>query len=116
MEYLRKFSHNTTYTPKEGDELYDIHQKAIKGKKLTKEEKEFITDNIYRTYMYGTVIRFLGWEFEFSPILHKILVEFKYSPARICYAINKMYIKRNFNYIKKMTYIDCDGKVKKPYD
>lgn len=117
MEYLWKFNPDTTYTPKEGDKLYDIHQKAIKGHKLTKEEKDFITRNLYNNYYFKTTyVRLLGWLFDFSPILHKILVQFTYGDYEVFYAINKTCLRKEVSGIRKMTYVDCDGKVKKPYD
>ena len=117
MEYLRKFNPDTTYTPKEGHPLYDLHQKAIKGLPLTKEEKRHITNSIINSSdIHGTTIKLLGWEFDFSPILHRILVYFSYGRYEVFYAINKTYLKEQLSSVSKMTYIDCDGKVKKPYD
>ena len=117
MEYLQKFNPNTTYTPKEGDRLYDIHQKAIKGLPLTTEEKRHITNSIINSSdIHGTTIKLLGWEFDFSPILHRILVYFSYGHYEVFYAINKTYLKEQLSSVSKMIYIDCNGKVKKPYD
>ena len=116
MEYLWKFNPDTTYTPKEGDKLYDIHQKAIKRLPLTTEEKTFITKEILKKGSNNTIVRLLGWEFDFSPILHKILVQYTDNYAAVYYAINKTYLKKELLRVKTITYIDCDGKVKKPYD
>lgn len=116
MDYLWKFNPQSDYTPKEGDKLYDIHQKAIKGQKLTDVEKEYITHAIISSRYHGTTTRLLGWEFDFSPILHKILVEFTYDSCEVFYAINKTYLREELGNVRNMTYIDCDGKVKKPYD
>lgn len=117
MNYIRKFNPDTVYIPKEGDKLYDIHQKAIKGLPLTNKEKAHITTSIINGWNKPKPsIRLLGWEFDFSPILHKILVQFTYGEYEVFYAINKTYLKKELANVKSMTYIDCDGKVKKPYD
>lgn len=119
MDYIRKFNKfnfDTPYTPKDTGKLYDIHQKAIKGLPLTTEEKTFITKGILEKGSNNTIIRRLGWEFDFSPILHKILVQYTDNYTAIYYAINKTYLKKELPKIKTITYIDCDGKVKKPYD
>ena len=117
MDYIIKFNPDTTYTPKEGDKLYDIHQKAIKGEKLTDSEKKYITHAIISSSYHGTTTRLLCWEFDFSPILHKILVLFTYGSYEVFYGINKTYLRNELGSgVRAMTYIDCDCKVKKPYD
>ena len=72
---------------------FKLHQKAIKGKKLTQDEKDRIYQGINRNSFFKDSIPFQAVRFNFSKILKTYFVQFNTGDIQQVKAINKTSIR-----------------------
>lgn len=58
---------------------YILKVKCLKGEKLTREEKNWITEKINSSVFYSDSICVMGWKFDFSDYLRKFIYKLKHS-------------------------------------
>jgi len=76
--------------------IYKIHKKAISGKRLTRDEKDYIFMNLQKCSYSKTKVALLGVFLDFRPILKRFFVKYTYGDVREIYAPDKMSIRNSY--------------------
>ena len=76
--------------------IYKIHKKAISGKRLTRDEKDYIFMNLQKCTYSKTKVALLGVFLDFRPILKRFFVKYTYGDVREIYAPDKMSIRNSY--------------------
>ena len=82
-----------------GTEIFRIHQKAMAGKKLTREEKDYAEDRIQNNTYFKDGVALMGMKLDFSTVLKRFWVQTKYGEIREYFAFDKTSI-RNYRFIE----------------
>ncbi len=74
--------------------VYRLRVQIYKGEKLSREDKNWITEQVNNNTYFCSAIPVLGWRFDFSDILNKYLVK-QYGQWNEYYAIDKTSLRKN---------------------
>ena len=87
--------------------MFTLYGKLMQGKKLTKEEKEYVTDRLYgMSGSHSGSYKLGGFVAHFSHVLPKILVK-QYGSWQEYFAPNKTALRKVLHgTIDEMTYVD----------
>ena len=76
--------------------IYKIHKKAISGKRLTRDEKDYVFMNLQGCTYSKTKVALLGVFLDFKPILKRFFVTYTYGDVREIHAPDKMSIRNSY--------------------
>ena len=97
-DYVRPFNERGDVNNPDiiNSKIYKIHKKAISGKRLTRDEKDYIFMNLQKGTYSKTKVALLGVFLNFRPILKRFFVTYNYGGVREIYAPDKMSIRNSY--------------------
>ena len=75
-----------------GSKVFEIRKKLDNGEKLTREEKNWVTEKLHNNLFYKTAIPLMGWAFSFDDVVKKYWVS-QYGHITERYAMDKTSIR-----------------------
>ena len=63
------------FAPLTGSRVYGLRERLDKGEKISREEKNWITENVNNNAYFKSAIPLGGWRFDFSDVLKTFVVK-----------------------------------------
>lgn len=99
-----KFSKQTTCKLEDlkGAKVYELREKLDNGERLTRDEKNWITEKLHNNFYSRTAIPLMGWMFSFHDVVKRYWV-MQYGQISERYAMDKTSIRATtFGRIEKI--------------
>ena len=85
--------------------VYSLKAKIEEGRKLDRDERNFVTHNVNSNSYFKNAIPLMGWKFDFSSVLKRFVVK-QYGMIQEYYAVDKTSLKRiiygRIDYMKEL--------------